>query len=91
MANSTVLDDLAEIVGIASEYTDKSGQVHITPEETKLFFLKAMGIPAATPKERETSLKRFKEMPWKRRIAPTTVVLTDEFPASCEISLPDGK
>lgn len=89
MATSTVLDDLAEIVGIASEYTDKAGQVHYTPEETKLFFLKAMGIPAATPKEREASLKRFKERLWKRRIAPTTVVLTDEFPVKCEIRLPE--
>lgn len=85
------LDKLADIVGIASEYTDKAGQVHFTPDETKLFFLKALGIPAETEQQRKSSLKYFEELFWRRMMKPTTVVLTNELPVSFNLCLPERK
>ena len=85
---TTTLDKLASAVGIASEYTDKAGQIHVTADETKLFFLKAMGVPAETEKERLSSLEYFEELPWRRMMPHTAVVLTDELPAAFILSLP---
>ena len=44
MSLDTALDQLAERVGIYSEYRDLSGTLHVTPVETKRALLDAMGF-----------------------------------------------
>ena len=44
------LQQLAELVGISSSYVDKMGNTHYTSDETRKFFLQAMGYSAAEDK-----------------------------------------
>jgi (1->4)-alpha-D-glucan 1-alpha-D-glucosylmutase len=73
MTESNALERLCRLVGIAAEYTDIWGMVHRVPDATRLSLLHAMGVirdAADVP----AALKEREERPWRRGLAPATVV-----------------
>jgi hypothetical protein len=57
------LDSLAERYGIAPGYFSEQGEWIDTPIETRAKVLGAMGVPAATERQIETSLAHAPEPP----------------------------
>lgn len=67
------LEKLAETVGIASSYIDKTGQKHDTTDAVRKYFLNAMDIPAKTSDEIKISIEKFE----KKSILPDTIAFYD--------------
>jgi 4-alpha-glucanotransferase len=81
MSLDTALDQLAERVGIYSEYRDLSGTLHVTPVETKRALLDAMGFD---PNDAAGELRRIECEEHRRRLPRTLVTRSDE-PARIDV------
>jgi 4-alpha-glucanotransferase len=76
MQPQTSLQRLAARVGILPEYIDQSGtQTRVTPDETRVAILDAMGIDASTEAAAERSLERLETRDAERALAPARVVV----------------
>src|ERR1700733_3208181 len=77
------LNRLVDAVGIETHYWDIGGGGHETSPETARRLLGALGFPAATEAEIETSLVRLQEELWRETLPPVTVVAQEQ-----EIAVP---
>ena len=82
------LKELAEISGVASEYTDKVGQVHYTTDAVRKCFLKDMGYHCETETEIDNSLKYLQEAVWRRGTDFVHAFFTDEPEMSVNLYIP---
>ncbi len=73
MTEPHTLDRLCQLVGVAAEYTDIWGKVHHVPEGTRLGMLRAMGV-IRDPDDVTAALEEREDLPWRRGLAPATVV-----------------
>jgi len=68
------LDRLADLVGLEPYYHDIWGNRRETSSETKRALIGAMGLPAATDADAESSLRAFEGRAWRRPLPPVVVV-----------------
>ncbi|MFC4486045.1 4-alpha-glucanotransferase [Tepidiphilus baoligensis] len=64
---------LARAVGIADAYHDLWGQLHTTPDETRIALLQAMGV-ITTETDLTEALTEHERRPWLEGLDPVTVV-----------------
>jgi len=90
---SSPLVTLAERVGIASEYYDIGGTLHVASDDTKRAILSAMGFRVDSPEDLAKALQDWEEAPWRRPCEPVLVVRegASETVALCCLALEDGK
>lgn len=84
----TLLDRLAERVGIAPGYHDVEGTWFETSGAAKRAILAAMGIPAETGDDQAASLARLEEAPWRTLVEPVSVVADEAQPGHVPVTLP---
>jgi glycogen operon protein len=72
------LDALARAAGIAPDWHDIQGTLHIVPDSTKRALLKALGLPAETQKQARASLKRLARERDRRALPYALVVREDD-------------
>lgn len=95
------LIDLAHRYGVASEYTDWTGRSVAVPAATLIAVLDALGVAAATGRDRSESLARYDRDYWDRPLPPSIVGragattpfwvhVTDGDPAQLWLRLEDG-
>ncbi len=84
------LDELAARYGVATEYWDWQGTHVVVSESTVVAVLAALGVPAGSAQEVETSLLAADEAPWRRTLPPV-VVLRSGDTAEVAVHVPDGQ
>jgi 4-alpha-glucanotransferase len=67
------LRELAQAHRVGTDYTDWQGREAHASAETLSAVLLALGVPAATDGEVESSLRGAREAPWRRTLPPTVV------------------
>jgi 4-alpha-glucanotransferase len=90
---STLLASLAERVGIAADYHDIAGTLHVTTDDTKRAILSAMGFTVHSAADLTRALREWDEAPWRRACDPVRVVRDNEADVfvTCCLALEDGK
>ncbi|HSL02083.1 MAG TPA: 4-alpha-glucanotransferase [Nitrospiraceae bacterium] len=89
----TLLARLAERTGIATDYHDIAGTLHLTSDDTKRALLAAMGFAVDSAASLTEALREWDEAPWQRPCDPVRVLRDGETgaPLSCYLALEDGK
>jgi 4-alpha-glucanotransferase len=89
----SLLSQLAEQVGIASEYHDIAGTRHVTTAETKRALLTAMGFRVDSKEALTTALREWEERGWRQACEPVVVIREGQSGArvACCLALDDGK
>ena len=86
----SVLDELAERMGIEPQFRNAMGEIVETSDETKRSLLAAMGVKASDELQAHAALEELDRAAWLRPLPPTQVlVATDQAPA-IELILPAG-
>jgi 4-alpha-glucanotransferase len=80
MSYDELINELAELVGIVSEYWDIFGNKNVTSLETKKFILKAFGINIDSLDEIKKEIEERKTRPWNRLIDPVHVISVNNQP-----------
>ena len=62
----TLLATLAERVGIAADYYDIAGNLHLTSDDTRRAILTAMGFSVDSTASLTQALQDWDEAPWQR-------------------------
>ncbi|HEX3412932.1 MAG TPA: malto-oligosyltrehalose trehalohydrolase, partial [Stellaceae bacterium] len=86
----TVLDQLAEHVGIEPEFRNASGEIVETSSETKRSLLAAMGVEAADEGQAKTALEDLDRAEWLRPFPVVQVLRAETVPPAVELVLPAG-
>ena len=71
-----VLDRLAQVAGIATEWTDLGGRMHVVGNDTRRALLAAMGLDAATTGQARARLAEL-ALRRERRALPRTLVVPE--------------
>jgi 4-alpha-glucanotransferase len=89
----TLLAALAERVGIAADYYDVAGILHVTSDDTRRAILAAMGFAVDSAASLTQALREWDEAPWQRPCDPVRILRDGEagVPLSCCLALEDGK
>jgi len=89
----TLLARLAERVGIAPDYYDIAGTLHLTSDDTRRAILTAMGFTVDSTASLTQALQEWDEAPWQRPCDPVRILHDDEtgLPLFCCLALEDGK
>jgi len=89
----TLLAKLAERAGIAGDYYDIAGILHLTSDDTRRAILTAMGFAVDSAASLTQALKEWDEAPWQRPCDPVRILRDGETgpPVSCCLALEDGK
>jgi 4-alpha-glucanotransferase len=89
----TLLARLAERVGIAADYHDIAGTLHLTPDDTRRAILTAMGFTVDSTASLTQALREWDEAPWQRPCDPVRILHDGETgaPLSCCLAIEDGK
>ena len=89
----TLLARLAERVGIAPDYYDIAGTLHLTSDDTRRAILTAMGFTVDSTASLTQALQEWDEAPWQRPCDPVRILRDDETgpPLFCCLALEDGK
>ncbi|EAR23430.1 malto-oligosyltrehalose synthase [Nitrococcus mobilis] len=87
MHEQEALDRLAELCGIASDYTDVWGQTHSISAATKRALLTAMGLAIADPAQLHAALADCELGPWRRLLPPVWVHRLGPQPLQIPITL----
>ncbi len=90
MSGQEPLDRLARGHGIEPAYHDIWGHEHPTPDQTRRALLRAMGVAIDDPAQVSTALAAIGTRPWRRVLAPVTVV-TEGSPIRVDIHLPAAR
>ncbi|HXH86773.1 MAG TPA: hypothetical protein VNI35_08085, partial [Nitrospira sp.] len=90
---ANLLATLAERVGIAAEYHDINGTLHVTGDHTKRAILRAMGFPADSSAALAVAIREWDETPWRRPCDPVRIMHEGEVgdPVLCCFAMEDGK
>jgi 4-alpha-glucanotransferase len=81
---------LADRAGIAADYYDIAGTLHVTSDDTRRAILSAMGIRAAGRDELIAELMSWDDRPWLRGCEPVYVVRSGRGAGSWFLSVPCG-
>jgi len=84
------LDQLAEMYGIESEYSDVRQKVQRTSAETKRALLKAMGVDAGDARRIQELLKEVQRSEWMTPLQPVYVIQADAGPIEVQVALRSG-
>jgi 4-alpha-glucanotransferase len=89
----TLLAKLAERAGIAADYYDIAGTLHVTSDDTRRAILTAMGFTVDSTGSLTQALREWDEAPWQRPCDPVRILRDSETgsPVSCYLALEDGK
>jgi 4-alpha-glucanotransferase len=89
----SLLAKLAERAGIAAEYYDIAGTLHLTSDDTRRAILTAMGFTVDSTGSLTQALREWDEAPWQRPCDPVRILRDSETgsPVSCYLALEDGK
>ncbi|MCX5728887.1 MAG: 4-alpha-glucanotransferase [Nitrospirae bacterium] len=89
----TLLATLAERAGIAADYYDIAGTLHVTSDDTRRAILAAMGYAVDSAASLTQALQEWDEAPWQRPCDPVRILRDGETgaPLSCCLALEDGK
>lgn len=87
MHEQEALDRLAELCGIAPDYTDIWGQTHPVSATTKRALLTAMGLAIADPEQLHGALADCELGPWRRLLPAVWVHRLDAQPLQIPITL----
>ncbi|MCS6897564.1 MAG: 4-alpha-glucanotransferase [Nitrospira sp.] len=79
---------LADRAGIAAEYYDIAGTLHVTSDETRRAILSAMGFRVSTRAELVAELIDWDNRPWLRCCEPVHVVRQGRHPGSWLCAVP---
>ncbi|WP_315503495.1 4-alpha-glucanotransferase [Actinomyces radicidentis] len=80
---------LAEAHGVLTEYWDFHGNLASPSRQTLTAVLGALGVPAVTDEEIESSLREVELAPWRRAL-PQTVVVRGGVTSPVVVHCPDG-
>lgn len=80
MSYDELINELADLTGIVSEYWDIFGNKNVTSLETKKFILRAFGINIDSFDEIKKEIEERKTRPWNRLIDPVHVVSVNNQP-----------
>ena len=88
-----LLATLAERAGIAADYYDIAGTLHLTSDNTRRAILTAMGFAVDSAASLTQALREWDEAPWRRPCDPVLILRDGEMepPVSCCLALEDGK
>ena len=89
----TLLATLAERAGIATDYYDIAGTLHLTSDDTRRAILTAMGFTVDSSASLTQALREWDEAPWQRPCDPVRILREGETgpSVSCYLALEDGK
>jgi 4-alpha-glucanotransferase len=89
----SLLAKLAERAGIAADYYDIAGTLHLTSDDTRRAILTAMGFTVDSTGSLTQALREWDEAPWQRPCDPVRILRDSETgsPVSCYLALEDGK
>ncbi len=88
-ANSA-LDELAERMGIESQFRNAKGEIVETSSDTKRSLLAAMGVEAADEAQARTALEDLDRAEWLRSLPIVQVLRADTGVPAVELVLPAG-
>ena len=93
LTEQTLLARLAERAGIATDYHDIAGTLHLTSDDTKRAILTAMGFVIDSTASLTQALQEWDDAPWQRPCDPVRILRDGEAggPLSCYLVLEDGK
>lgn len=78
MTSTEKLRELAGRHGISTTYVGWDELEHDVPDETLRRVLAALDVPASTPEEIEAALADLDDLPWRRMLPPSLVVVEGE-------------
>jgi len=89
----TLLAKLAEHAGIAADYHDIAGTLHLTSDDTRRAILTAMGFTVDSTASLTQALREWDEAPWQRSCDPVRILRDGETgpSVSCCLALEDEK
>lgn len=87
----TSLDQLAELFGIESEYSDARQKVQRTSAETKRSLLKAMGVDATDESRIDETLREVRRAEWTAMLQPVYVIPAGNGPIRVQVTLRQGE
>ena len=93
LTEQTLLARLAERAGIATDYYDIAGTLHLTSDDTKRAILTAMGFAIDSTASLIQTLQEWDDAPWQCPCDPVRILRDGEAgsPLSCYLLLEDGK
>ena len=93
LTEQTLLARLAERAGIATDYHDIVGTLHLTSDDTKRAILTAMGFVIGSTASLTQALQEWDDAPWQRPCDPVRILRDGEAggPLSCYLVIEDGK
>jgi 4-alpha-glucanotransferase len=88
-----LLAELAERAGIAADYYDIAGNLHLTSDDTRRDILAAMGFAVDSAASLTQALKAWDEAPWRRPCDPVRILRDGEtgMPLSYCLALEEGQ
>ena len=87
-SESELLRLLAERTGIAADYYDISGTLHVTTDETRRAILAAMGFRSSHRTELIEELTAWDQRPWVQGCDPVRVMRLGETPGTWSLHVP---
>jgi 4-alpha-glucanotransferase len=89
----TLLARLAERAGIANDYHDIAGTLHLTSDDTRRAILAAMGFTVDSTASLARALHEWDDAPWQCPCDPVRILRENETgaPLSCCLALEDRK
>ena len=78
------LDELASRAGIENEFVDAHGEKHVTGDETKRLFLRAMRLNAADDAAAAATLEALDRADWSSPLSPVCVSNVDRGPVAID-------
>lgn len=82
------LEELAKLAGIASEYTDKVGQIHHTTDDVRKCFLNDMGYLCDSDSDIDSNIKKLTQAPWQEGLDYVNSFFTNEEDTSISLRVP---
>ena len=87
---SSALDEVAERMGIESQFRNAKGEIVETSRETKCSLLAAMGVDANDKAQARRALDDLDRAEWLRPLSVVQVLRADASPPAIELILPAG-
>ena len=80
-----LLARLAERAGIATDYHDIAGTLHLTSDDTRRAILTAMGFTVDSSASLTQALREWDEAPWQRPCDPVRILRDGEAGPQCSV------
>ena len=88
LSESELLRLLADRAGIAADYYDIAGTLHVTTDETRRAILAAMNVRATHRAELIDELTAWDDRPWIQHCEPVRIVRAGQHPGTCSVHVP---